>query len=99
MSKQEALDEYIEREFGEVQAMKLRELVEAALDEAAQAEYDAAIREMDEDLEVGTGAQKSLRERFAYLKAGGSWLKFGTYDTDLYLSGFEDAMKAVGVKP
>lgn len=99
MTKQEALEDYIAREFGEVQAQRLNELVEAALDEAAQAEYDAAIKDMDSDLEVGIGAQKSLRERFNYLKLGGSWLKYGTTDADLYLAGFEDAMKTLGVKP
>ena len=97
MTKQEALEDYIAREFGEVQAMRLNELIDAALDEAAQVEYDAAIREMDEDLEVGVGAQKSLKDRYNYLKLGGKWDRLESADD--YLAGFEDAMKTLGVDP
>lgn len=42
-----------------------------------------------------------LRERYAYLRAGGEWQTYlkSVADRDLYLAGFEDAMRAMGVTP
>lgn len=42
---------------------------------------------------------KSLRERYIYLKLGGSWDMLTTGARETYLAGFEDAMKTLGVKP
>lgn len=40
---------------------------------------------------------EALKERYNYLRLGGSWDK--QRQADDYLAGFEDAMKTLGVKP
>lgn len=49
-------------------------------------------------IETTTDA-KALRDRFNYLKLGGSWDMLTTDARETYLAGFEDAMKTLGVKP
>lgn len=41
----------------------------------------------------------ALKERYNYLKLGGSWDMLTTAARETYLAGFEDAMKTLGVKP
>lgn len=42
---------------------------------------------------------ETLKERYVYLKLGGSWDMLTTDARETYLAGFEDAMKTLGVKP
>lgn len=41
----------------------------------------------------------ALRARYIYLKLGGEWDLLTTDARNVYLAGFEDAMKTLGVKP
>lgn len=61
---------------------------------------------MDKDYEMGFEAGKSLRlevtelkARYQYLRLGGSWDMLTTEARAVYIAGFEDAMKTLGVKP
>lgn len=40
-----------------------------------------------------------LKDRYIYLKLGGEWDLLTTDARNVYLAGFEDAMKTLGVKP
>lgn len=42
---------------------------------------------------------ESLKDRYIYLKLGGEWDLLTTDARNVYLAGFEDAMKTLGVKP
>lgn len=42
---------------------------------------------------------EALKERYVYLKLGGSWDMLTTDARETYLAGFEDAMKTLGVRP
>lgn len=47
-------------------------------------------------------ALAGLKKRYEYLRLGGAWqVNAGhtKYDRELYLAGFEDALRAAGVKP
>ena len=90
---------------------KLLTLVEDALNEAAQEEYeigvedgrekaeDAAKKEEDSARKFFARRVESLKDRYIYLKLGGEWDKYNYDSPDDYLAGFEDAMKTLGVKP
>lgn len=43
----------------------------------------------------------ALRERYEYLRKGGEWQTYlkSQVDRELYLAGYEDAMRQLGVKP
>lgn len=57
--------------------------------------------------EAGTKAQpdkQAIRARYEYLRLGGEWQanfdrKMGAFERELYLAGYEDAMRAAGVVP
>lgn len=42
---------------------------------------------------------EALKDRYIYLKLGGEWDLLTTEARNVYLAGFEDAMKTLGVKP
>lgn len=42
---------------------------------------------------------EALKDRYIYLKLGGEWDLLTTDARNVYLAGFEDAMKTLGVKP
>jgi hypothetical protein len=42
---------------------------------------------------------EALKDRYIYLKRGGEWDLLTTDARNVYLAGFEDAMKTLGVKP
>ena len=55
--------------------------------------------------EAGTKAQpdkQAIRARYEYLRLGGEWQAntgHTAFDRELYLAGYEDAMRAAGVRP
>lgn len=58
----------------------------------------------DSGYEAGTKAQpdkQAIRSRYEYLRLGGEWQTYlkSAADRELYLAGFEDAMRAAGVVP
>lgn len=42
---------------------------------------------------------EALKDRYTYLKLGGEWDLLTTDARNVYLAGFEDAMKTLGVEP
>lgn len=58
----------------------------------------------DSGYEAGVKAQpdkNELRTRYEYLRLGGDWQTYlkSAADRELYLAGFEDAMRVLGVTP
>lgn len=61
--------------------------------------YDRGFNAGAESAE-STGSAYELRNRYHYLKLGGTWDRVPLSDNgEQYLAGFEDAMKTLGVKP
>lgn len=104
MSKREQFEELLSGYVPFVSA-SLDDAFEAAIEEAYDEGYDDGTREANDLRESDrVGAlSNELKARYYYLKHGGEWqlLNYGhaTTPTENYVSGFEDAMRILGVKP
>lgn len=96
-SKREVYEEYLSGVYP-VSNQALDDALEEALEEANACGFDAAVSEIA-DGSFEHPRLKDLRERFHYLKLGGEWDLLTTDARNVYLAGFEDAMKTLGVKP
>lgn len=92
MSKKKR-DVMYERLFGEDVSSSMEAAIEEALVEAEEEGYDRGIVEAPQLNEA------DLRERYAYLTAGGMW-KVNLVETpeESYLAGFRDACETLGIK-